>query len=93
MNCATLTSDDVRQLAELFVLLAVACGVLGYVGGWVLVHVSDWVIGLFRKRGAAAPFAERAKRLEERHARALDMWVRILKRNRREAMRRGYGGE
>lgn len=85
----TLSSTDVQLLFEIVGSTAVVCGAIGYVGGWLSIQVLELVVGWLRKRGARAPFVERAVAFERRAQRWSTALARIAERNRREAARRG----
>ena len=88
MNCAAITSDDLLAIAELVALMSVCSCFLGLCVFKVSELVCEAVVNRLRKRGAAAPFAQRAEAAERRVERSVALWVRIAQRNRREAERR-----
>lgn len=85
----TLTPDDVKLLFELVGIHAAITGFMFYAVGWLLLKGLELVVGIVRKRGARAPFVERAEAFERRAQRLAATFERIAARNRREAIRRG----
>lgn len=89
MTCMSLTSAELGLLAEWLAAIAVCMAFLGAVFGWMATKALDRVGEWLRKRGARAPFVERAEAFERRAQRWASAFERIAARNRREAIRRG----
>lgn len=89
MSCTAVSPADWEYFARVvaFMPLFVAFG--GYFIARGCTEIACSIRDRLRARRAAVPFAERARRLEERRERAVVLWARIVQRNRLEALRRG----
>jgi len=85
----SLSSDQLGVLAGWLASIAVVMGFVGFVIGWAGTRLFDLAGDALRKRGAAAPFVQRAEEFERRARRWSAALERIAARNRREAIRRG----
>lgn len=85
----TLAPADIKLLFEVVGIYAAITGFMFYALGWLVLKVVELVVGIVRKRGARAPFVERAEAFERRAQRWASTFERIAARNRREAIRRG----
>ncbi|WP_143606024.1 hypothetical protein [Variovorax sp. 54] len=85
----TLTPEDMKVLFQVVSITAFVSGVTGYVGGFLFGTLMQVGVDWLRRRGARAPFVERAEAFERRARRWAAAHSRIAARNRREAIRRG----
>ncbi|BEP55060.1 hypothetical protein GmRootV118_23040 [Variovorax sp. V118] len=85
----TLTPEEMQLLFEVVAISACVFGALGYVGGFLFGTITQVVVDWLRRRGARAPFVQRADAFERRAQRWAAAHQRIAARNRREAIRRG----
>ena len=87
MNCAAINSDDVLVIAQYLAVISACFSFFGFCAFKLVLCLEEAVVNMVRKRGAAAPFAERAVLFERRAQRWAKTFERIAERNRREAAR------
>lgn len=85
----TLTHEEMTLIFEVVGATAAASAFGATVFGWLCCKALELIEEGFRKRGARAPFVERAEAYEQRARRWAAHAERVAVRNRREAIRRG----
>jgi len=85
----TLTAEQLNLIFEIVGMWAAICAFVATVVGWLATKALELVAELLRKRGARAPFAERAAYYARMKERVFVSLCRIHARNEREAARRG----
>jgi hypothetical protein len=93
MTCTAIPAADWEYFTLMVASLPFFTAVAGYFIARGVCEIASFTRDRLREHRAAVPFAERARRLEERRERAVALWSRIAQRNRREALRFGQGVE